>query len=408
MKTLRLALRVKALDAYLYSGYLLVILRDGTLRALGLEELHSILIKRHPEQSGIFRTAFLRNDWLTNPQAHALLSSVNVSKHFKRDWESAASLDINIDEVPWTFVCEIPDVHLQDFRLYGMRAYLGTRSGTYEALMQYDSKAMRPQVQAPFQRVIDARTCYLTARAGEVVMSAGSEGLFHGRIFDPFEPIQIHNHCSVVSSIRTGWSGFDVINYDTQSTFTYLRNEVETVKSRRHLFSPDDESPEKIMVSNFATEQISMEQFLQRVDLSTDNVRLSFNTSERCFFILGDNRCVAAYVDRSGNSPHLRRKLQTIAAIKGISNIRSLGKPYGAVASEAGTVVEFFDRIVLIHDGRALLLEELPAISVRAFPTSRRFKRSVLITQEDAVVIHSVPPTRRKTVAGKELVGMRG
>jgi hypothetical protein len=408
MKTLRLTLRVKALDAYLYSGYLLVVLKDGTFRAVHLEELHSILVKRHPEHSGIFRTAFLRNDWLTNPQADALLSSANQSKAFRRDWERAASLDIDIEDLPWSVVCEIPDVHLQDFRLYWMRAYLATRSGTYEALMQYDAKAMQPKVQAPFQRVIDAKTLYLTARAGEVVMSAGSDGLFHGVIMDPSQPILFQNHCSIASSIRTGWSGFDVINYETQSTFTYLRNEVETVKSRRHHFSPDDESSEKKTISSFASEQISMEQFLYRLDLSTENVRLSFNNLERCFFILNDNKCVAAYVDRSGNSPHLKRRLQTIATIRGVRSLKDLGRPYSAIGSELGTVIEFFDRVVLVHGGRAQLLESLPAISVRTFPTSRRFRRIVLITQEDSVVIHSVPPTRSPQYLPKTLSDVDG
>jgi len=191
--------------------------------------------------------------------------------------------------------------------------------------------------------------------------------------------------------LRTGWSGFDVVNYERQAHFSYLENEIVRRKDQRPFrYSEIDESPEKIEIVRMAAKTYSMHEVLEKVPFQSGDVQYCFNSTTTCFFFLKDGRFVRVnFAKERRDNVRLRSKIHPMfsAAEEIISQ-----KPSSAVAFPLGCVVEYFDRVLLFHDNKVVTLEDSPVISVRTFPASRRFRRQICITKEDGIALHAVFP----------------
>src|SRR5690606_38574122 len=138
-------------------------------------------------------------------------------------WERATNeleftIDFDIDD--FEIISEVPSMPVLDMRLYAMRMYLGCKEGLYEINLNpqdnYHLKPSKPELR------FDAKITHLNAKSGEVIISANSEGLFHGSFLNEKNKLEVIPKPVAKKSIRTGWSSYDVINYEEHNNFEYF------------------------------------------------------------------------------------------------------------------------------------------------------------------------------------------
>jgi len=401
MKPIRVFIRSSLLDAYIYAGHLFAVFTDGTLRVLPLIKVFEKLESQCPELASVLKLAILRNDWLLNPQMATLFYANYFLDAFTSVWQKATVQDFHVDleNEDWQVMWELPSLPIYDMRVYAMRVYLGHREGIHEGLIRIVKNEVRPH--NGLAKVFDARTISISARSGELLFSADDEGLFHGSLWDN---AQVDSHTTVSEksyakkSLRTGWKGFDFLNYEKNSHFAYVKNEIQRVsqKQRTYIYSQTDESSEKIRISKLATDTYPMESFFSQSYLfPLDEVQYCFNDSKSSFFFLRDGHFLKVNWTGAQQGARLSSKFSDFLETSG-KNI--LGKPCSAIAFPSGCVIEFFDRVVLVHDDEIFDIENHPAVSVRTFPTSKRFRRLVCVTCEDGVALHAVFPARSEVL----------
>jgi hypothetical protein len=224
------------------------------------------------------------------------------------------------------------------------------------------------------------------------MFSADNEGLYCGSLWNEEKTTKVASRSYAKKSLRTGWSSFDVINYERQSYFSYLENEIARRKERRPFgYSEIDEYPEKIEIVRIAKKIHSMDEVLKKVPFKSSDVQYCFNSTTTCFFFLKDGHFVHINFARERHDGvRLRSKIHDLSCSTEeiIPN-----NPCSAVTFPLGCVIEYFDRVLLFHDNRVATLEDSPVISVRTFPASRRFRRQICITREDGIALHAVFPT---------------
>jgi len=392
MNHLRIFIPAGALDAYVYSGYLFAIFNDGTLRVLSLQKIYESLASQHARFEGTLYLAILRNDWQDNSQALVYGAIGKFRRAFEKEWQDAAlnGFTIELDkDRDWQILSEVPSMPIYDIRLYANRVYLAHRDGIREGRLSFYHNEVR--LENSLVKIFDARTVNISARSGNLMISADQEGLYYGSLWNERKTTKISSRSYAQKSLRTGWSGFDVVNYERQGHFSYLENEIAGRKDKRPFrYSEIDESPEKIEIVRMAAKTYSMNEVLEKVPFQSGDVQYCFNSTTACFFFLKDGRFVRVnFAKERRDNVRLRSKIHPLfsAAEEIISH-----KPSSAVAFPLGCVVEYFDKVLLFHDDGVEILEDSPVIAARTFPTSRRFRRQICITREDGIALHAVFP----------------
>lgn len=404
MKPIRIFLPSNALDAYIYFGYIFAVFSDGTLKVLPLTRIFKELAKAYPELATVLNLAILRNDWLLNSQTATLFCARDLFDTFTSLWQQASmkKFQVELDQSKdWRVMWELPSLPIYDMRLYAMRVYLGHRGGIHEGLVRVvEEKEVWPN--NGLAKVFDARTIAISARSGELIFSAGNEGLFRGSLWSNTETknnTKVPDMSYAEKSLRTGWTGFDLINYERNSYFSYMKNETKRMsdKPRPYIYSRLDESSEKIRVSNLAVEQYPMEVVLQNRSFDLAQVQFCYNDSKSGYFFLKDGRFLSAnWLNDPQKKGHLSSRYRNYRVDDGVTDQSITEKPCSALTFPQGSIIEYFDKVILIHDNETLILEDNPVFSVRTFLTSRRWKRTICITFEDGIALHTVFPTRRE------------
>jgi hypothetical protein len=398
MKPIRIFIPSDVLDAYIYVGHIFAVFSDGTLRIVPLATVFNKLVWAHPELATVLNMAILRNDWLLNPQTSAFFYTPDILDVFTLLWQKAAETDfqVKLEHNEWQVMWELPSLPIYDLRLYAMRVYLGHRAGVHEGFVRIN-KQDDVEPQNGLRKVFDARTIAVSARSGELLFSADNEGLFHGSLWNGEAGVsntRVTERPCATKSLRTGWKNFDVINYERNSWFSYLRNEIETMsgKPRAYIYSHIDESSEKIRISQMAVDTYSMDAVLPSQLFHPDEIQFCFNNLGTSFFILRDGRFVSIkWAGKVQESARLSSKSRSFVIRDEIGH-DIVDKPCSALAFHDGSVIEYFDRVVLAQDNGILTLEDKPVVSVRTFPSSIRFKWLICITREDGLALHTFFP----------------
>ncbi len=396
MNSLRIFIPAEALDSYVYSGYLFCVFRDGTLRASSLQKIYERLISKHAHFEGTLQLAILRNDWQNNSQAVAYLTISKFRKALEKEWKEAAANRFTIElgkDKDWQVLSEVTSMPIYDMRLYANRIYLAHRDGVREGRLSFKNHDLR--MEGRLKKIFDARTVGISAKTGNLMFSADEEGLYFGSLWNEEGVTKVSAKSYAKKSLRTGWASFDIINYEKQSYFSYLENEIERRKGKRpFIYSEIDESSEKIEVVRIAARRYSMDEVLERAPFKYTEVQYCFNSATKCFFFLKDGRFVFVnFVQEPLKGIRLRSKIHDFSFN---AHDEAFGSPYSAVAFPLGCVIEYFDRVALFHNDALITLEESPVISVRTFPASRRFRRQICITREDGIALHTVFPTHHE------------
>jgi hypothetical protein len=378
------------LDAYIYCGNIICITKSGDIKTLPL-----INVFRNFDYNNLYSNlaymALIRNDWFDNSQGSNFFSVDTIKESFFSTWNNFAlsTYEFKAKE-QWVTIGSVSSMPIYDIKAYGFKLFLGAKDGLYEApLMTGEYKPIK--LSGKIEKKFDSRVIGLSARNGEVAISAGSEGLFHGSLWDIKGTLKVEEKRKSSNSLRTNWmESFNLMNYERQNNFSYLVNNVKTEEKKRPFrYSSFDDSSNKIRIDRFGDEIISMEALMSNnKQIRQENILYAFNSSRTAFLVLNDGNIISTNMVE-GNTYHLSSKIKALPKMilsnNKVDDIMSVNFIHGA------TIIEYFGMTVLIKDNMYSILAEGPVISVRTFPSSKRSKKMIAITDEKGLSLFVIP-----------------
>lgn len=390
MKTLRFSIHVKAVDSYIYGGYLFLVMEDGTLGYVPMARIMHHLKDKYPEFQSLLKLAFERNDYFSNDTGRTYLGVDEVMVALKKIWDFASDkIDFSLDfidiENDFFIIDKIPSFPLLDIKMYAMTMFLGCKNGLFESKLniQNDNYSISPSLLC---KKFDAKVVGLNASCGSVVISAGQDGLFFGP-FDMDEGVVVNEHAVENISYRTSWSATDIVNYKSSSYFDYLSNQVEKYEEKPR-FSKFDERSERKRIVKLNECKYSMDTLLNAKQFVEDDIVYAFNGSTSSFVLTKDGFYNMNFV-KLDTGVHLSSRVNELSLF---DKKKTFEKPISATVVPAGCVIEFFDSVMVVRDNHVLKLENEPAYSVRSYLNSVRYRNLVSVTMQDELAIHSLDP----------------
>jgi hypothetical protein len=308
MKTIKFSLKVKAIDSYIYSGHLFIILKDGRIAFTELSKVIRKLVNNYPQFENLIRLSFQRNDYFTNRQGLIILGVGELKNVLMNLWERATNevdftIDFDLDD--FEIISEVPSMPVLDMRLYAMRMYLGCKEGLYEINLNpqdnYHLKPSKPELR------FDAKVTHLNAKSGEIIISANSEGLYHGTFLNEKNKLDVITKPVAKKSIRTGWSSYDVINYEENNNFEYFVNETAAIDNKPK-YSKFDEQSERRKITEFGKSKYGMAELLSHSNLKVEDVSYCFNSSKSGFFLTKDGQFININTTKRANQDLLKNR----------------------------------------------------------------------------------------------------
>lgn len=391
MSTIRFSINVKALDCYIYAGKLFLILQDGRLVCCSYDNIIGYLKHKYPDLKPLITLAFQQCSYLHSDAAKAILGVKEVMDALHKVWDYAANtIDFAIDftdiENEFMDLGLVPSMPVLDIKMYNKHVYLGCKGGLYEFLYDEIGGFNGPKIKKGF----DEKIVHVDAKFDTVVLSAGSRGLFTGRV-PSADTTKVVEKEVMDKSFRSAWSTYNIMNYDKGNGFTCLVNEVKSLdlKNRRRTRYDGQESYEIVTVGK---EQIGMEQLMEPImkkkRINMDDIIYCFNSHQSGYFLTKSgllyqlnilSKSDAAYY----YSTNILREYPKVENLKG-------GRPVSASILPNGCVIEYFDNVVLYQNNKSSVIETTPSITVRSFVNSYRYKNIVAATKENECTFHSV------------------
>lgn len=390
MRTLRFSINVKAVDSYLYGGYLFLALEDGALGYIPMSRIMHRLKERYPEFTSLLRLAFERNDFFSNETGKTFLGIPEVMKVMMKLWNFASeSVDfcLDFDELGDDFyvIDNIKSFPILDLKMYAMTLFVGCKDGLLESRLNLgdDNYSIAP---GKFRKKFDAKIIGLNACCGSIVVSAGKDGLFFGP-FDMDEGVVVNERPVDDVSYRTGWSSTDIVNYKSSSDFEYLTNIVEKFEDKP-LFSKYDERSERKRIVQLGEQKYSMRQLFKTDIFDINDIVYAFNGSSSSFVLTKQGLYNMSFI-KTQDDIHLSQRVYELSLF---DKNRKFEKPISASVVPAGCVIEFYDEVVAVKNNQVIALETEPAYSVRTYMNSFRYRNMVGVTKQDVMTIHSLDP----------------
>lgn len=391
MKTIKFSIKVKAIDSYIYGGHLFLILQDGRIVFTEISKVIRKLVNDYPLFENLIRLSFQRNDYLSNRQGLMILGVGELKNALMKLWDRATneiefSIDFDLDD--FEVIDNIPSMPVLDMRMYAMRMYLGCKEGLYEINLNpqdnYHIKPSKPEL------CFGAKVTHLNAKSGEVVISANSEGLFHGSFLNNKNKLKVIEQPVAKKSIRTGWSAYDVINYEEHNSFEYFVNETTSIDNKPK-YSKFDEQSERRRITEFGKSKYGMAQLMEHSNLKIDDIAYCFNSSTSGFFFTKNGQFININLNKENKQDFYftsrNHQLPNLDNTK-----KNFTRPVSSSIVPKGCVIEYFDKVVLYHNGKAKIIETSPSINVRTYPSSIRYKNLITVTKEEEISIHSIYP----------------
>lgn len=388
-------MKIEAIDSYIYSGHLFVILKDGDIAYKPLDQVIEKLVNSFPHYSDLLKIAFQRNDYISNSQADMLLGISEIKKAFQEVWTNAVenfNFILKFSKADFTIISNVPTMPILDMKMYALRLYLGSKAGLYEIKLNSDNinkiKPSKPQ------KVFDSKVTCLNAKSGEIIISASDDGLFHGTFLNDKNTLQVSEKSAANKSLRTGWAGYDIINYEAQNALHYFVNKTEKTLKKKG-FSKFDETYEQQTITDFGISQFSAESLLANSKIDLQEIKYCFNSSSSGFFLMNDGAFLNANLNKQK-----KERVYFSSRVSALPNIAKeetkFSKPISTSIVPRGCVIEYFDKVVLYKNERAQIIENGAAISLRSYPSSLRYRHLISITKLDEIAIHSIFPFDEK------------
>lgn len=393
MKTINFTLNAKTVESYLYGGYVFLLMADGRILYVSYYRLIYALCEHYEQYDKLIKLAFLHNEYLNSDAAKLLLGIGEIHDAVTDLWNKAADeikFEIDFEEIEQYCKCMGKWNNLPlDVYMYDLRMYIASTAGVMEARLNPDFNNHYSLHPSKFQKCFDSKVIALNAKAGKVVLSADRDGLFYGNALVEDKPITIEDKNNIpVRSLRTGWSDFDLINYESQSDFLYLSNETEDIKQKSTERFRFGEKRERKEIVKFATSQYDLVSMIGKTKIKKDDIAYAFNSQGRSFFLLKNGSFVNVGIRKSDEDTveysSTTRELPTPKGQK------SVMKPIKSAIVPKGCVIELFDKVLLYKNGEVLTLADSPVYNIRTYMGSRNYKDMLTITTENAVAFHSV------------------
>lgn len=368
-------------DVCIYAGHLFVVQRDGRIRYAAMSRMIHRLLQQNAESENLLRLAFLRNDYFQNHQGELVWGVPEVLDAFRQRWQLEASItyEITLEEEDLIEVGVVDDSPVLDMKAYAMRLFLGFKHGAYEVNLNQSDDQYHISPSKP-RRVFDGKAAGLSARSGEVMISSGSSGLFNGTFLNERSALKVNDRPFAQNSIRTAWTGYDLVNYQDQIMFEYFFN--ETSKSTAQVArSKFDEGPDR-KITKLGVGHREYAEILEKSEIDPSTILYTFNSSEASF----------AY-DRAGQLQVRNFQRDRLAEKKDVwlsSRPRTVGysennpgRPLSHALVPRGCLLEFFDSVRFYQNGEVKELETGPCLGLRSYVGSRRYRNLVTLIKED-------------------------
>jgi len=388
MSTLRFNIKnLQAIDSFLYAGNLYIIFSNGRIAYISFDYLIHKLREAYPVYDNLLQLAFLHNDYVNTNAGRLLLGIDGVKSSVRRQWETAIheiKFDIDFHDIDNSFqtIGEWTSMPL-DLRIYAMRLFLGCKDGLYESILLPD---IQTKVNAtPMEKTLDTKVVSINTKFGAVAISADKEGLFSAEIADdPIVKTKVSEHAIVDRrSLRSEWMDIDLLSYDSDYSFCYVRNESERLSKAAPNFNSVWRSGERKRISQLGVEVNDMSVFLQELGIELDNIDYCFNSNSSTFIRLRNGEIRRADIKHRKGGSELGK---VIPFRKGKDRSKKI---LSTTVVPNGCVLNFYDRVEMSREGASFILSDAPAYSVRSYPQSTRYRSLVTINTEDELILHS-------------------
>lgn len=392
MKTIRFYIKGDFQDGYLYGGQLFLVENNGELKTIPLWDIITQHIHPGSEEYDFFKIIFSQNNWLKNEQGRSFFSIKHFKESFDRLWSKYANIEycFSIDKMSPKVLQQLDSVPVFDMQIYGMRLFIGNRKGLYESGFSINNDNS-VYLNEDVERVFDAKTTNISAKAGSVMISSNSDGLFHGQMVGIGSRLKVKSKPISDNSLRAGWSGYDVLNYESQKSFDYLKSAFSRTEERKYLYR-DETNTNKISIDDVGTESYSLHDLLSNSQIKEENIVYSFNSSSNCFFFLNDGSLKGLSFRKDNKDIPVKLSSTDFLLPKGITQRNRAVKPISTKIVPNGCVIEYFDQVILIHNNKRTVLENNSVISIKTYPGSIRYKNVITIFDGIGVAIHSMYP----------------
>ena len=392
MKTIRIHIKGDFQDGYIYGGQLFLIENNGNINCVTLWDVISKNLNHDSDEYSFFKLVFSQNNWLLNEQGSTLLKINEFKESFNKLWKRYSKIEYSFDLETnnQKLLHTLDTTPTLDFKIYGMRMFVGNRNGLYEAGFSIDD-SNNVSLNEGISRVFDAKVTNLSAKSGSVMISSNYDGLYHGQMIGIGERLKVKNQSIYGKSFRSGWSGYDVVNYESQKNLNYLTSEFSRTEDRRYLFK-DEAETRKISIDVVGKEIYGLNELLGNSKLNEDKIVFSFNSAAYCFFLLDNGNFEAFSFRKDLRDSPVKLSTKAFQLPKGITNKNKVLRPISSKNVPNGCVIEYFDQVILIHNNERIVLENRPVISIKTYPGSIRYKNIITIFDGDGVAIHSMYP----------------
>ncbi|WP_294187579.1 hypothetical protein [uncultured Sphingobacterium sp.] len=369
-------------DSFFYMGKLFVLTEDKQLKFIDNDKIFKEYLQNgNALINHWLKKIFFNNDTLPNYQDFR--NEANGANEFNSFWGMMENqkIEFHIKDDHLTFICDIPENESLDFIIYAERAYLANRDGLFECRLNINGENVTSTPDG-FQRVFDSKSIYLNPRAGKVLVSTKSDGLFAGSIENQNDNLNINENHLSPNSIRASWAEYNFVNYKSSTEGDFFLNETEEIAIDGINFTVDDGSSQNRKIKEIGKEQISLsDMFTTRT--KREKLIFSFNSLSNSFNISETGHIYYNKLDK--NAP--------INILTGITlDLKRLGYPLSAHTVARGTIYEFFNQVTLVRNGIIETVSEIECKQIRTFASSKWFKNTIMALSEEYLEIHSIHP----------------
>lgn len=378
MKPLKISILADADDHFIYRGILYIVLSEGRLIAVSINEIFDWLENKFHDYANLIRLAFRRNSFWNSDAAKCFLGIDEVRNGLKNVWRSALrdmDFKISLEDLDVIEICKkLPDTVLQ-MEAYANRLYLACLHGFYTIDIS--------DIYAPgkITKRFDTKTFHVSLGYGEAVLSLGNDGYTNIGAFND-GPIKDRN-VTGRKSFSSNWTkSGGLMNYTDNVNFQFIGNKII---SKKRVEDIPWNVPDKFVIENNGFAVNVIDDFTIRFEATTKPCQfaLSFNNSNRQLFVTADGRVLSSNInvrDQKVSGFTIKNYNQKKVGIKPIS---------GLTIAERFPVIEFDESVVLLQD-KPHVLEEEGIVSMHTYPRSIDFRDIVSITLCDSINIHAI------------------
>ncbi len=272
-----------------------------------------------------------------------------------------------------------------DLKIYGQNLILGTRQGVFEASINFLNE--ETSLKRKLSRVFDSKCTHLSAKAGEVFISS-VDGLFRSTYWSDKNRLTVEKKSLESTSLKTNWHAYNLVNFKDSTKFRFYCNRTEKVVGES-LFAQDEGEATMMRINEFGFKQFVSDSYFSNT-INLDDILFVFNSNTNVFVVF-KNGTFKNYGISLGNNDE--KDFQAIAHEYSLPalNVAELGKPLNALTVPTGTLVEFFDRVILAKKGLHII-ENQAVSSMRTYPNSVRYRNIITTFKEDSLTITALNP----------------